>query len=146
MMERPLIYIFTAILLFLSTVPGCASFEPDSCICTTEDRMYAVHIRNGSHVPIDSLVTRSTIKRTGKTYVRSHEGDVYPGAWRGHYSVLADDATNDISTSGDTVLFHAENSQYSIDGTYIFNTDDCRCHIFKVAGPDTITAVAVSSK
>jgi hypothetical protein len=70
---------------------GCANFEPSSCFCTTENRTYAVHIRNGSHVAIDSLITRSTIKRTGKTFVRSNEGDVYPGAWKGHYSVLADD-------------------------------------------------------
>jgi hypothetical protein len=135
-MNRPLKCLLIATFLEIITFPGCMIFGPDSCICTMEYESVVVHIQDGAHNPIDSLVTTSTIKRTGKTLKYKQ----YPPG-HGNYVVLEDDATKDVDIFGETINFHAQNSNYTIDRQFLFDTDNCRCHIRKVSGPDTITVV-----
>ena len=135
-MNRPLKCLFIATFLEIITFHGCAIFEPDTCVCTTVYLSSIVHIQDGSHNPIDSLVTTSTIKRTGKTLKYKQ----YP-IGNGNYVVLEDDAIKDLDIFGEMVIFHAQNSNYTIDRQFLFDTDNCRCHIHKISGPDTITVV-----
>jgi hypothetical protein len=87
---------------------------------------------------VDSLHTTSANKRTGTSYIISFPTEPPGISPSGFYTVLTDNATHELSLAGDTVLFRAQNSLHLIERSYVFNTDDCHCHIHKVSGPDTI--------
>lgn len=126
----------------ISFLLGCAEIGPRDCVCTMEYRSYVVHVRDASRHLIDSLQATSRNKRTGKTYTYNSGGLSSPLDTSGSYVVLADDASKDLSVAGDTILFHAQNAAHTVDGVFVFNTDECRCHIGKIAGPDTLTVTS----
>ena len=130
---------YTCLLAFIL---ACVSFscvkDFFGCVCTTEFRGYAVHIATADRQPIDSLVTRVT--NTQSTIVYRSESST-SGGWYGtlgSYVVLTDAEKNYFTTVPDTVVFHASNREHAITETFTFAQDDCRCHLHKVSGPDSI--------
>jgi len=58
----------------------------------------------------------------------------------GKYTVLNDSFTHIMCTCGtaQAIYFSATDGSKIANGEFMFNTDDCKCHINKVSGPDTL--------
>ena len=118
------------ILLFYN----CDDEYPD-CVCTEEFRMYFVTVVDSLGNPIDSLHTLIKNSR-GKEY---DFGAFSPPSFvSGAYFVMTDGYQNDFRTSVERIIFVGTKKDLEVSGEYLFNTDECRCHIYKVAGPDTL--------
>ena len=124
------ILLFLPILLFYS----CDDEYPD-CVCTEEFRMYLVTVVDSLGNPVDSLITTITNYR-GKEY--SFVGFTPPPFMPGAYFVMTDSYQNDFSTSPGKIFFKGVKNTLEVTGEYLFNTDKCRCHVYKIAGPDTL--------
>jgi hypothetical protein len=126
-------------ILILSFLPmlllfSCDDEYPD-CVCTEEFRTYFVTVVDSLGNPVDSLAT-TVVNDRGKEY--------YFGAFQpppflpGAYYVMTDGYQNDFGTSPGKIFFRGIKNNLEVTGEYLFNTDDCRCHVYKVAGPDTL--------
>jgi len=56
----------------------------------------------------------------------------------GAYFVMTDGYQNDFGTAPGKIFFRGIKNNLEVTGEYLFSTDDCRCHVYKVAGPDTL--------
>ena len=118
-------------LLFAS----CSTIDKD-CLCTEEYRFFLVTVVDTLGVPIDSL----------NVTIRDKEGDELDVAQDPHpfgagkYTVLNDSFIQMFCACGtpQTIYFSATDGIRTANGEFMFNTDDCKCHITKVSGPDTL--------
>ena len=114
---------------------SCSTLEKD-CLCTAEYRFYLVTVVDTLGVPVDSLNT--TIKnKDGDELDVQQEINIF-GA--GKYTVLNDSFTQMFCDCGtpQQIYFSATDGNITTYGEYLFNTDECKCHINKVSGPDTL--------
>ena len=111
------------------------SDEPNDCICTEEFRMYFVTVVDSLGNPVDSLLTTITNNR-GKEY--GFGGYTPPPLMPGAYFVMTDGYQDDFGLSPGKIFFKGIKNNLEVTGEYLFNTDKCRCHVYKVAGPDTL--------
>lgn len=126
------VLLITSILLILWKQ---CSDEPNDCICTEEFRMYLVTVVDSLGNPVDSLQT--TIKNEqGKEY---DFGEFEPLPYlMGVYFVMTDGYQNDFSQGPGKIFFKGAKNNLEVTGEYLFKTDKCLCHVYKVAGPDTL--------
>lgn len=127
----------TLLLLFLLVIAlvSCSTADED-CMCTEEYRFYLVTVVDKLGVPVDSL----------DVTIRDKDGDELDvvqdphlfGA--GKYTVLNDSFTQIFCscTVPEKIYFSATDGIRTASGEYLFNTDECKCHINKVSGPDTV--------
>ena len=111
------------------------SDDPDDCMCTEEFRMYFVTVVDSLGNPVDSLLTTITNDR-GKEY--NFEGYTPPPFMPGAYFVMMDGYQGDFSRGTGKIFFKGAKNNLEVTGDYLFNTDKCRCHVYKVSGPDTL--------
>lgn len=140
-MKTPWIELLICLTISLSTFAGCTKDDgpTDQCICTLNFASYVVTIVDGSGAGVDSLQTVSILKRTGKPYSFAPPWSGGSPDSHGRYVVLTDEAAKDLSSLPDTIVFKAmRGSSVIVEQNYLFNTDDCHCHIHKIAGPDTL--------
>jgi len=109
--------------------------ESLDCFCTEEFKTYLVIVVDGNGNPIDSLQTKVTSDR-GKEY--NFEGFTPPPFMHGAYFVMTDGYQNDFSIRPGKIFFTGTKNNLEVTGEYLFNTDECRCHVYKVVGPDTL--------
>ena len=125
--------------LLIASIPlilwNQCSDESNDCICTEEFRMYLVVVVDTLGIPVDSLQT--TIKNElGKECGFNEPGaPPYP---QGAYFVMTYGYQDDFSTKPEKFFFGGKKNELEVMGEYLFNTDKCHCHIYKVAGPDTL--------
>ena len=131
-------WIATAVLLAMT---GCADTDPKYCVCTEEYRTFRVRIQDNKQVGIDSMTARSINQRTGKIFTYTDSWKNNPTMQAGDYILLADNAIQNVSMAGDTIIFEAQNTNHMAHQKFFFGTDDCKCHIEKLSGPDSVTAV-----
>ena len=122
--------LFLPIFLFYN----CDDEYPE-CVCTEEFRTYLVIVVDSAGSPIDSLQTTVTNDR-GKEY--NFEEFTTPPFMPGAYFVMTDGYQNDFSIRAVKIFFTGVKNNLVVTGEYLFNTDECRCHVYKVAGPDTL--------
>ena len=128
-------FLFLPVLAMLSS--SCL-LEHRDCICTTEFRLYTVHIFNNNHQPIDSLVTRVTDKKSQVVYRTDSSHSRGFSFSPDEYVVLTDGEKRYFRSIPDTVIFHASNGNHNISEPFAFYVDDCQCHLLKFSGPDSI--------
>ena len=123
------------LILILFIVNSCSEIDKD-CICTEEYRTYLVTVVDTLGVPVDSL--NITIKDKDGDELDVQQEPYYLG--EGKYTVLNDSFTHIMCTCGtaQAIYFSATDGSKIANGEFMFNTDDCKCHINKVSGPDTL--------
>ncbi|MFZ1281459.1 MAG: hypothetical protein WAR59_11515 [Ignavibacteriaceae bacterium] len=123
------------LILILFIVNSCSEIDKD-CICTEEYRTYLVTVVDTLGVPVDSLTV--TVKDKDGDELDVHQ-DQY-SLDEGKYTVLTDEFTPIMCTCGtpQAIYFSATDGIRTANGEFMFNTDDCKCHITKVSGPDTL--------
>lgn len=118
-------------LLFAS----CSTIDKD-CLCTEEYRFFLVTVVDTLGVPIDSL----------NVTIRDKDGDELDVAQdpnpfgAGKYTVLNDSFIQMFCacTTPEIIYFSATDGNRAANGEFMFNIDECKCHINKVSGPDTL--------
>lgn len=123
------------LLLLIIGLVSCSTVEED-CMCTEEYRFYLVTVVDTLGVPIDSLTVTIKDKDGDELDVAQ---DPHPfGA--GKYTVLNDSFTQMFCscTIPEKIYFSATDGNRVAAGEFLFNTDECKCHINKVEGPDTL--------
>lgn len=126
---KPLLVYIPA--LFTLILPACTVFE--NCICTTEFRVETVLILDNQNNPVDSLNVE-IMNASGRQYIVQQSLFSEPG----RYVVIDDSYTNEFSTIPWVIFFKAWNDSVSVQAQYGIITDDCKCHIYKTSGPDTL--------
>jgi hypothetical protein len=114
---------------------SCSTVDED-CMCTMEYRFYLVTVVDTLGVPVDSLSVMIKDKDGDELDVQQES---YPfGA--GKYTVLNDSFTDMFCACGkpQAIYFSATEGRRTANGEFSFNTDECKCHINKVSGPDTL--------
>jgi len=114
---------------------SCSTVE-DDCMCTMEYRFYLVTVVDTLGVPVDSL--NVTVRdKDGDELDVQQESSMF-GA--GKYTVLNDSFTHIFCNCGtpQQIYFSATDGSRVANGEFMFNTDECKCHINKVSGPDTL--------
>ena len=124
-----------AIVFFIALLFNFCTTEVNNCICTTEFRSYSIIAIDSSGNTVDSLVTRVTNSR-GKEFT-SHES-YFPHGLGSKYWIIDDSYKNEFTIRPTTIFFEGTKENASAEAAFLFNTDECICHVFKVAGPDTV--------
>ena len=127
--------ILFVLMLLLIILNSCSTVEND-CMCTMEFRAYLVTVINSAGVPIDSL---SLLIRDKDGNELNVEQTYFPYSG-GMYTVLTDSFTKMFCSCGtpEKIYFTATDGTRTASAEYLFNTDECKCHINKVSGPDTL--------
>jgi hypothetical protein len=122
-------------LIISFTFLSCSTVDED-CMCTMEYRYTLVTVVDTLGVPVDSLTI--TIKDKDGDELDVHQETNTFGA--GKYTVLSDSFTHIMCTCGtpQQIYFSATDGNRVANGEFMFNTDECKCHINKVSGPDTL--------
>jgi hypothetical protein len=124
--------IFMFSLVFLSCIT-----DVKDCICPTEFRGYNITIIDTSGNPVDSLVTRITNSR-GREF--TPYGSYYQHSLEGKYWIMDDLYKNEFTIRPTSIFFEAAKESVTVEAAFLFNTDECKCHVNKIAGPDIIVA------
>jgi hypothetical protein len=98
-----------------------------------EFRMITVVVVDEMNVPVLGLAT--TVKDdSGKVYDVYNDPLIFPG----HYTVMDDNHTSELNTQPKRFIFTGVKDSLTVNGEFFINTDECRCHVEKVSGPDTL--------
>lgn len=121
--------------MILIFIASCSTIEKN-CICTEVFVTSMVLIIDSTGVPVDSLNITIKDKDGNKLNI---EQDFYAFV-PGRYIVLNDGYLNKLCGQliPQKFFFSATNGNKTVSAEYLFNTDDCCCHINKVEGPDTL--------
>ncbi|MCS7052264.1 MAG: hypothetical protein NZM09_00875 [Ignavibacterium sp.] len=96
--------------------------------------MITVEITDSLNRPLNNLQTR-TIDMFGNTIIPLNKKlDFLPN----HYVIADDSNVKFLSTSALSVVFIVTDSVKSKNYNFVINTDDCKCHINKIDGPNKI--------
>ena len=125
------------LILFLSVIVlfSCSTVDKD-CLCTEEYRFFLVTVVDTLGVPVDSLTVTIRDKDGDELDVVQESYAFGPGK----YTVLNDSFTQMFCVCGTSqkIYFSATDGNRVAAGEFLFNTDECKCHINKVEGPDTL--------
>jgi len=126
-----------AIVFFIALLfPSCTTDVKD-CICTTDFRGYNITIVDSLGNPVDSLITRITNSR-GREFTPNSL--YYQRSSEGKYWMMGDSYKNEFTVRPTSIYFEGAKEGVTAEAAFLFNTDECKCHVNKVAGPDTIVA------
>jgi len=128
MKMKVLILLISFTLLYFA----CSVTDVKNYICTTEYRTYTINVIDSSSTPVDSLVTT----------IRNSRGKIFTNYQfhkeLGTYWLMKDSYIQEFTISPTTIIFTGTKDSISVDAGFLFNTDNCKCHVNKVAGPDTL--------
>ena len=130
-MKYPVL-VFVMSILFYS----CASVENEDvgCVCTAMFASIGVTVVDQNNRVVDSLIVTVMNKSTRKVYDFYGETRDY----RGGYLVMTDEYTKDFSTIPQTIVFTGKKGNATVSADFNIVTDECKCHVGKSAGPDTL--------
>jgi hypothetical protein len=126
--------LITISFLLILSFSSCFDEEPD-CVCSLEFRTYLVTVIDTLGNPVDSLEAIITNTR-GKEF--NFDELSPPPYMQGAYYVMTDGYENDFTIRPEKILFKGTKDGIEVTGEFYFNTDECRCHVYKIAGQDTL--------
>lgn len=113
---------------------GCDDVTED-CACTLEFRSFTLTVLDPDSLPADSVDLRVASTRTGGVFdIRQIDLNLPVGT----YVIFDDSFVQDIPTGGEPVRVTGSKDNLSFSADFIFDTDVCRCHVSKIAGPDSV--------
>jgi len=124
-----------AVVFFISVLILSCTTDVGDCICTTEFVAHNVIVLNSSGDPVDSITTRIT-NSFGREFIP--HGSYLPNGPGGRYWIIDDSYKNEFSSRPATIFFNGTKGNASVEAAFLINADDCKCHVNKVAGPDTV--------
>jgi hypothetical protein len=126
------------VLIFLMSIIfySCALVENQDtgCMCTAVFVSIGVTVVDQNNKVVDSLTVTVKNKITGKVYDFYGETREYGGG----YLVMTDEYTKEFSMFPQTIVFTGKKGNTKVSADFLIVTDECKCHIGKTAGPDTL--------
>jgi hypothetical protein len=115
---------------------SCALIEnqDSGCICTAVFMSIGVTVIDQNNRVVDSLTVTVKNKNTGKVYYFHGETRDYGG----RYLVMTDEYTKEFSIFPQAIVFTGMKGNAEVSAEFLIVTDECKCHIGKTAGPDTL--------
>jgi hypothetical protein len=128
------------LLALVGTVAALGALACDDplsqCLCTEEFRTYLVTVVDAGGAPVSDVTITRTNLRTGALFEPTWLGMPVPGT----YLVADDGLVDEFSSEGDLVRVTGEKDGATFEAQFEFAVpDECRCHVDKLAGPDTVT-------
>ena len=130
-------------LLFPLLLAGCSSASPaDVTGCRAYFAIFTTDIQLPDGSPADSVRVTATNRRTGITYGPCDGSAALTigcpfGDEPSHYIVYTDAQLDETSERGDDVTVRGTLNARAFQADFRFRRD--RCHVYQVAGPDTVT-------
>lgn len=88
--------------------------------------------------PVEGMAVTIRIERTERLLTPT---PVFGEQGRdGIYTIITDSELDELESDGDLISFSATGVGISASAQFVFGTTDCRCHVTKISGPETITA------
>jgi hypothetical protein len=129
--------------LFGSTLLPCAVIactgapDPnDPIACTEEFRSWSVVVVDGAGDPVDGLTLQVVRASTGE---QLPYGDA--GYSAGSYRIMDDGMAASIRIEGEMIEASSAGGSGIFDAAWEFGADVWRCHVEKLSGPDSVTAL-----
>lgn len=123
-----------ALLVLAAVLVACDGNEPQPpCACTEEFRSYHLTVVDGAGEPADGVDVRVVRVLTGE---RLDFGS--PAGTPGVY-VIMDDSFTDRIAADESFQVGGVRRETSFTTEFRFGTDECRCHVLRLAGPDSVT-------
>jgi hypothetical protein len=123
-----------ALLVLAGVLVACDGNEPQTpCACTEEFRSYHLTVVDGAGEPADGVDVRVVRVLTGE---RLDFGS--PAGTPGVY-VIMDDSFTDRIAADESFQVGGVRGEASFTTEFRFGTDECRCHVLRFAGPDSVT-------
>ena len=126
--------LYITLLLFSLSALACSSIE--NCICTDEFVTIRVTVVDKNNSPVTGLITKVR-DVTGKIYNVSEYRYPEPGV----YNIMTDGYVRSFTTLPKEIIFSGKSDSLEVTGNFLVNTSECKCHVNKVNGPDTLVAV-----
>ncbi len=132
------IFLYVVVLVVISTAcVSCDTTPPDpntKCVCTLIVATVHVYIVDPNYQPISDATVTVKNMRTDEYYdVENPQGP----SWL--YTVIDDSFKSKIRSSGDSLYFRGSKDDRDGDALFVIDVPgECRCHIRKVSGPDTL--------
>ncbi len=108
-------------------------------MCTEVFISYQVTVTDAAGLPITNAEVEVWFEGTGEVVDCSaiHNRD------KGRYCILSDTYRKSLDENGETIIarFSAPGFRTQTE-EYLFNTDDCQCHIRHIYGPETVALAA----
>ena len=123
-----------ALLVLAGVLVACDGNEPQTpCACTEEIRSYHLSVVDGAGEPADGVDVRVVRVLTGE---RLNFGA--PAGTPGVYVIL-DDSFTDRIAADESFQVGGVRGESSFTTEFRFGTDECRCHVLRRGGPDSVT-------
>ena len=123
-----------ALLVLAAVLVACDGNEPQTpCACTEEFRSYHLTVVDGAGERADGVDVRVVRVLTGE---RLDFGS--PAGTPGVY-VIMDDSFTDRIAADESFQVGGVRGETSFTTEFRFGTDECRCHVLRLAGPDSVT-------
>lgn len=103
-------------------------------MCTDVFVSVGVTVVDQNNRVVDSLIVTVKNRNTGKVYDFYGETREYGGG----YIVMTDEYTKDFSTIPQAIVFTGKKGNAEVSADFSIATDECKCHVGKFAGPDTL--------
>lgn len=126
--------LFISLLFALILFSGCKENNQPDCICTQVFVMITVEITDSLNRPLTNLQTR-TIDIYGNTIITLYNKLDYQ---LNSYVIADDSNVYMFNTNPTQVIFIVTDSLKSKTYPFVLNTDECKCHINKLDGPQKI--------
>jgi hypothetical protein len=119
----------------LAGASACADGPAAQCqVCTEEFRVFTLAVLDDAAQPVPDGNLTVTNLRSGRTLVSGWLGQVAPG----FYIIVDDGMLREFSSQGDAVRVEGRTQAGSFTADFVFAPDACRCHMQRIAGPDTV--------
>jgi hypothetical protein len=121
---------------------GCTMINPQEAnpecgACTMEFRTVQVQVVDTGGTPVQELEVVVRNERTGEILDVDQESG---GFGAGMYAVVTDGNVDDLSETGDRLVFRATDGTLVAEGTFVVGRDRCSCHIVRETGPERLVA------
>ena len=107
--------------------------DKPECVCRLKFESISVYIVDFNGKPLTNFTLTIGNERTAEHYdvkQPNHDG--------GLYTVINDSFKWRLEASGDPIFVYGEQGDTRFIADFTIGTDDCVCHVQKIAGPDTI--------
>ena len=120
--------------LCTSGILSCSDTLTETCACTTEFRFFTVTVVDAQGQPAEGVEISARRVSDGLDLTPDDVGLGQPGV----YVVLTDNAVDHVTEEGTLVEVVGTRGDTGLRAEFVFNRDDCQCHVSQVSGPGTV--------
>ena len=122
-------------LLSIAAFVACGADQPPT-VCTALFAYVTLKVNDSNGLPVSGLSISDTVRRTGQGFSVPQSLGLAPGT----YVVFDDNSTSRVRSGGDSVRVAGTKGTTGFVADFFFDVPG-GCHVRKVVGPDSVTAL-----